>query len=106
MYLWRREGDQLVAVIPGRATALALAPWGELLLARDGSADLSRFDLAGVPRGRIVTGMTGRIEALTTGRALTADGDCTIWALTDTGGTWQLWRGSRGSPDRLPAGNA
>ncbi len=42
--------------------------------------------------------MTGRIEALTTGRALTADGDGTIWALTDTGGTWQLWRGDRGSP--------
>ena len=99
VYLWRREGEQLAAVIPGPATALALAPWGEILLARDGSADLYRFDLAGVPRGRIVTGMTGRIEALTTGRALTAGGDCTIWALTDIGGTWQLWRGSRGSPD-------
>ena len=24
--------------------------------------------------------------------------DCTIWALTDTGGTLQLWRGERGSP--------
>ena len=100
VFLWRREGEQLAAVIPGPATALALAPWGEILLARDGSADLYRFDLAGVPRGRIVTGMTGRIEALAIGRALTAGGDCTIWALTDLGGTWQLWRGSRGSPDR------
>ena len=64
VYLWRREGDQLVAVIPGPAAALALAPWGELLLAYDGSTDLSRSDLAGVPRGRIVTGITGRIAAL------------------------------------------
>ena len=100
MYLWRREGEQLAAVIPGPATALALAPWGEILLARDESADLYRFDLAGLPRGRIVTGMTGRIEALAIGRALTAGGNCTIWALTDLGGTWQLWRGSWGSPDR------
>ena len=42
--------------------------------------------------------MTGRVEALTTGRALAADGDCTIWALTDAGGTWQLWRGDPGQP--------
>ena len=49
VYLWRREGEQLAAVIPGPATALAIAPWGEILLARDGSADLSRFDLAGSP---------------------------------------------------------
>jgi len=99
VYLWRREGDQLVAVIPGQAAALALAPWGDLLVGYDGSTDLSRFDLAGVPRGRIVTGMTGRIEALTAGRALTPGGECTIWALTEAGGTWQLWRGDRGSPD-------
>jgi phage tail-like protein len=98
VYVWRRDGDQLVAVIPGHAAAVALAPWGEILLARDGSADLSRFDLAGVPRGRIVTKMTGRIGAITTGRPL-MDGECTIWALTDTGGMWQLWRGDRSSPD-------
>jgi phage tail-like protein len=98
VYLWRREGDQLAAAIPGHATALDLAPWGELLIARDGSTDLARFDLAGVPRGHIVTGMTGRVEAVTTGRALTAEGGCTIWALTSTGGTLQLWRGERGVP--------
>jgi phage tail-like protein len=97
VYVWRREGEQLIAVIPGYATALALAPWGELLLARDGSADLSRFDLTGLARGRIVTGMTGRIDALTTGRPLPDHDECTIWALTDTGGTWQLWCGDRGS---------
>ena len=95
VYLWRREGDQLVAVIPGHAAALALAPWGELLVARDGSTDLSRYDLAGVPRGRIVTGMTGRVEALTTSLALVDDLDRTIWALSEAGGTWQLWRGDR-----------
>lgn len=100
VYLWRREGEQLIAVIPGYATALAITPWDELLLARDGSGDLGRFDLAGVSRGRIVTGIAGRIEALGAGRPLTADGGCTIWALTGTGGTWQLWRGNRGSPDR------
>ena len=99
VYLWRREGDQLVAVIPGQATALALAPWGELLLGHDGSADLSRFDLAGVPRGQVVTGMTGRIEALAGSRTLADGGNGTIWALTRTDGTWQLWRGDRGSPD-------
>jgi phage tail-like protein len=97
--VWRREGDQLLAVIPGRAAALALAPWGELLLARDGSTELSRFDLAGIARGRIVTGMTGRVVALTVGRAPAGGGECTIWALTDAGGTLRLWRGSRGSPD-------
>ncbi len=98
VYLWRRDGDQLVAVIPRPAAALALAPWGELLLACDGSTNLSRFDLAGLPRGGIVTGITGRIAALTTGPPLTADGTCTIWALTEAEGTWQLWRGDRGSP--------
>lgn len=98
-YLWRREGEQLAAVIPGHATALAITPWDEILLARDGSGDLSRFDLAGVPLGRIITGMTGRVAALATGRPLIPDGGCTIWALTDSGGTWQLWRGNRGSPD-------
>ena len=87
-----------MAVIPRPAAALALAPWGELLLACDGSTDLSRFDLAGLPRGGIVTGITGRIAALTTGPPLTADGTCTIWALTEAEGTWQLWRGDRGSP--------
>jgi phage tail-like protein len=92
VYLWRREGDQLIAVIPGPAAALALTPWGEILLAHDGSTELSRFDLAGVPRGRIATGMTGRVEALTTGQG------CTIWALTDTGGMLRLWRGERDGP--------
>ncbi len=99
VYLWRREGDQLVAVIPGQAATLALAPWGELLLAYDGSTDLSRFDMAGIACGRIVTGMTGRIEALAVGRAPADGGDCTIWALTGDGGTLRLWRGSRGTPD-------
>ena len=90
VYLWRREGDQLVAVIPGPRPRWP-SPGGELLLAHDGSTDLSRFDLAD-PRGRITTGMTGRVEAITTGR------DCAIWALTDTGGTLQLWRGERDGP--------
>jgi phage tail-like protein len=99
VYLWRREGEQLAAVIPGRVTALAIAPWGEILLTPDGSADVSRYDLAGSWRGRIVTGMSGPVEALTTGRALTPDGHCTIWALTDAAGTWQLWHGIRGSQD-------
>ena len=57
---------------PGTRPRWPCTGWGELLLARDGSTDLSRFDLAGIPRGRIVTGMTGRVEALTTGRPLTA----------------------------------
>jgi phage tail-like protein len=99
VHLWRREGEQLAALIPGHATALAITPWDEILLARDGAGDLSRFDLAGVPLGRIVTGMSGPVEALATGQPLTPDGDCTIWALTGTAGTWQLWRGTRGSPD-------
>ena len=47
VYVWRRDGDQLVAVIPGYASAVALAPWGEVLLARDGSTDLDRYELAG-----------------------------------------------------------
>jgi phage tail-like protein len=100
VYLWRREGEQRVAMIPGYATALAITPWDEILLAREGSGDLSRFDLAGVSRGRIITGMTGRVAALAAGRPLTGDGGCTIWALTDSDGTWQPWRGTRGSPDR------
>jgi phage tail-like protein len=99
VYLWRREGEQLLAVIPGRATAIAITPWDEILLVRDGSADVSRYDLAGVWRGHVVTGMTGRVEALATGRALMPESDCTVWALTDTGGMWQLWLGTRGSPD-------
>ena len=99
VYLWRREGEQLAAVIPGRVTALAIAPWGEILLVRDGSVDVSRYDLAGSWRGRIITGMTGVVEALTTGRSLAPGGHCTIWALTEAGGTWKLWRGTRGSQD-------
>ncbi|HEX5143948.1 MAG TPA: phage tail protein [Mycobacterium sp.] len=98
VYVWRRDGDQLVAVIPGYASAVALAPWGEVLLARDGSTDLDRYDLAGVSRGCITTGMTGRVIALTTGRALAEGQNCTIWALTDTGGIVQLWRGERDNP--------
>ena len=95
VYLWRREGGQLVAVIPGPAAALALTPWGELLVASGGSADLSRYDLAGLPLGRIVTGMTGRLDALTTSLTVGDDLTGTIWALTEASGTWQLWRGDR-----------
>jgi phage tail-like protein len=88
--VWRQEGGQLVAEIAIEAAALALTSWRELLVTTAEATALHRFDLAGGRRGRVATGVTGRIEALTTGR------DCTIWLLTrEDDGTLLLWRGVR-----------
>jgi phage tail-like protein len=96
--VWRRDGEQLAASIPVAAHALALTSWHELLVATTDAAELRRFDLTGAPRAPVATGVSGRVEALTSGR------DCTIWLLTsDADGTLRLWRGHRDAEAFTPA---
>ena len=86
--VWRREGEQLLAVIPGEAATVALTPGGRVLLVRSGSTDLEQYDLTGSHRGRITTGIPGQVLRL-------ASGDHgSVWVLSSDGGALSLWAGT------------
>jgi phage tail-like protein len=85
--VWRREGEQLLAVIPGEAAAVALTPRGRVLIVRSGSTDIEQYDLAGRYRGRITTGIPGQVL-----RLASADHGG-VWVLSSDGGALSLWAG-------------
>jgi phage tail-like protein len=86
--VWRREGEQLLAVIPGEATSVALTPEGRVLLVRSGSTDLEQYDLTGSYRGRITTGIPGQVLRVTCGD------HGSVWVLSSDGGVLSLWTGT------------
>jgi phage tail-like protein len=86
--VWRREGEQLLAVIPGEATAVTVTPGGQVLLTRTGSSDLERYDLTGAYRGRIRTGIPGQVLRLASGQ------HGSVWVLGTDGGVLSLWTGT------------
>jgi phage tail-like protein len=99
VYVWRNEGDQLVAVIrvPGARVA-ALAPDEQVLVVRRRSQDLLRFSADGRPRGVIHTGVGGEIIGVRVGPG------GTIWLLTEHRGRYQIYRDGRPSTvDELAA---
>ncbi|MCP2163327.1 phage tail protein [Goodfellowiella coeruleoviolacea] len=90
--VWRRQGEQLAGVIPGRGARLAaLAGGDEVWVARAGSTRLWRFSSAGRPRGVLRTGVTGEIIGLRTGPG-------GVWLLTDDGGRLRVHRGGPRTP--------
>lgn len=91
--VWRREGEQLAGDIRvERPRWAALGPHDEVLVARQGSTDLARFDSAGAPRGVLRTGAPGEIAGVRTGP------ERTIWLLTDDGGRLRIFRGGHHRP--------
>jgi phage tail-like protein len=95
--VWRREGGQLVAIIPGPAGALAFTAWNELLVVRPGGTDIERYDLTGDRCGRLATCVSGTVEGLTTGAA------CSLWVLTRDRDRLLIWRGTRDGGPFAPA---
>ena len=85
--VWRREGEQLLAVIPGQAAAVALTPRGRVLIVRSGSTDIEQYDLTGRSRGRVTTGIPGQVL-----RLASADHG-RVWVLSSDGGALSLWAG-------------
>ncbi|WP_445519568.1 phage tail protein I [Streptomyces sp. NEAU-174] len=93
--VWRREGGQLAGVIRAeRPRWAALGPGDDVLVARQGSTDLRRFDSTGGFRGVLRTGVRGEIIGLRTGPGRT------IWLLTDDGGRLGIHRGGHRRPFR------
>ena len=91
--VWRREGEQLLAVISGEATAVALTPGGQVLLVRPGRTDIERYDLTGGHHGRIRTGIPGQVLRLA------GDRQGGLWVLGTEHGALGLWTGTaRGGP--------
>ena len=91
--VWRREGEQLLAVIPGEAAAVALTPGGQVLLVRAGRTDIERYDLTGRYHGRIRTGIADQVLRLASGS------HGSLWVLGSDGGALRLWTGTaRGGP--------
>jgi phage tail-like protein len=95
--IWRGEGERLIAVIPGPATAVAFTCWGEILLARPGRTELERRDLAGDLCGCLATCVAGNIERVATGS------DWSIFVLSRDQGRLLLWRGDRDGGAFAPA---
>ncbi|MER6912548.1 phage tail protein [Streptomyces sp. NPDC000594] len=91
--VWDRAGERLtsVVVLPGARRA-ALAPGGELLVARRGRTDLRRYGPDGRPRGTVRTGATGEVIGVRAGP------DGTVWLLTEDRSRLWLHRGGRGGP--------
>ena len=89
--VWRREGEQLAAVIRiERPRLAALAPDDQVLVVRDGETDLWRFGSDGRPLGVVRTGVDGEVIGVRTGPGRT------VWLLTDDGGRLRIHRGGRG----------
>jgi phage tail-like protein len=99
VFVWRNEGDQLVAVIRVRGARLAaLAPDEQVLVVRRRSPDLLRFGADGRPRGVIHTGVGGEIMGVRVGPG------GTIWLLIERRGRYQIYRdGRQSNMDELAA---
>ena len=86
--VWRREGEQLVAVLRvPHARLAALAADEQILVSRAYHTDLLRFGADGFRCGVVHTGARGEIIGLRTGS------DRTIWLLTDDGERLRIYRG-------------
>lgn len=94
VFVWRNGGDQLLAAIPVRKPgAIALTPWGELLLAAEGLDALLRFSPTGDPRGRLPLPSHHTVERIAAGH------DCAIWIVLRVGDrVYELWRATRDEP--------
>ena len=90
--VWRREGEQLLAVIPGEAAVVALTPGGQVLLVRPGRTDIERYDLTGGYHGRIRTGIPGQVLRLASGS------HGSLWVLGRERGVLGLWTGTAAGP--------
>ena len=98
VYVWRNEGDHLVAVIhlPG-ARLVALAPDEQVLVVA--GREIHRFGPDGCPRGRWCPDVAGEIIAIRTGAGRT------VWLLTeDDKGVLRIYRnGTASDVDALAA---
>ncbi|WP_410636482.1 phage tail protein [Amycolatopsis sp. cmx-4-83] len=87
VFVWRNEGDQLVAMIELRdASVVALAQDEQVLVARAGSDRLRRYGPDGRLREVVRTRVRGEIVGIRTGPG------CTIWLLTEEAGRLRVYR--------------
>ncbi|HEV7669578.1 MAG TPA: phage tail protein [Thermoanaerobaculia bacterium] len=99
VWLLGESGGRLLAEIRvARPVAVALAPWGEILVAVEGEAGVLRFGPSGDPRGAIPPPMgAGTAERL-------AAGGGSIWLVTRRkDGVFDLWRAKRKTATWKPA---
>ena len=98
VYVWRNEGDHLVAVIPVPGAGLvALAPDEQVLVVA--GTEVLRFGPDGCPRGRWCPDVLGEIIGIRTGSGRT------VWLLTeDQDGVLRIYRnGAESDVDELAA---
>lgn len=100
IWIWDREGDRLSAEINvAHVSAIAFAPWGELLVATDRSRAVLRFGPDGSQRGALArlpadAGVPNR---------LAASNDCAVWGVTcASDNLLYLWRVLRGETEFVP----
>jgi len=97
IWIWERDGERLVGSINtesltadpdcdcdnfenrlSKIAALALAPWGELLVADSGANSVWRFGAGGEVRGKLKIALPTRQPI----RNLAVSNDCSIWVVT------------------------
>lgn len=98
VYVWRNEGDHLVAVIPVPGASLVALAADEQVLVVAGK-EILRFGPDGRPRGRWCPDVLGEIIAIRTGSGRT------VWLLTeDEDGVLRIYRdGAASDVDELAA---
>jgi phage tail-like protein len=98
VYVWRNEGDHLIAVIPVPGASLVALAADEQVLVVAGR-EILRFGPDGCPRGRWCPDVVGEIIGIRTGAGRT------VWLLTeDEDGILRIYRNGRASDvDELAA---
>jgi phage tail-like protein len=82
------SGEQILATIEiVGPRAVALTPWGELLVAVDGGAHLLRYDRGGIPLGALAAAVPAEpVDRLAIGS------DCNVYLVTNDGRALRLYR--------------
>ncbi|MGA9770382.1 MAG: phage tail protein [Blastocatellia bacterium] len=116
IWIWERDGEQLVASIDlnalladtycahpdaenriARPGPLTFTPWGELLVADIETNKIWRFGPSGDLRGELLIALPEMPHKEKINR-LAASDDCSIWLVTKTKhGNLRLWRAARGA---------
>ena len=107
--VWDGAGSHLIARLSLDAdpVAVAIAPWGEVLVAVTGSGPIRRFGLHGGVRGTAPWQLPAQVIAITFTRPQSDpepgdDGVCQVlFLIQDRDGALSVWRAERDRPDVL-----
>lgn len=97
VWVWRREGESLMAAIPvAEPGVLTLTPWGELLVVDEAAKQLRRYSPSGEDRGPWSAPLPGNQIV----DRMAVDEHCRLWLVTRVRpNLYRLWVAIRGAAE-------